>query len=50
MYHPKVETQKKFINLNLQLQERINNCERERERERTITFFGRECEINNKII
>ena len=32
MYHPKVDT-KKFINLNLQLQERINNCERERERE-----------------
>ena len=32
MYHPKVETQKKkFVNLNLQLQERINNWERERE-------------------
>ena len=31
MYHPKVETQKKFINLNLQFQERINNWERERE-------------------
>ena len=33
MYHPKVDQKKKkkFINLNLQLQERINNWERERE-------------------
>ena len=30
MSHPKVDT-KKFINLNLQLQERVNNWERERE-------------------
>ena len=30
MYHPKVD-KKKFINLNSQLQERINNWERERE-------------------
>ena len=35
MYHPKVETQKKFINLNLQFQERINNWERERESEQS---------------
>ena len=35
MYHPKVETYKKFINLNLQFQERINNWEREREREQS---------------
>ena len=35
------------------MQERINKREREREREReivVITFFGRECKTNNKII
>ena len=52
MYHPKVGTQKKNHQFKLELQEKINNRERERERERerTITFFGRECETNNKII
>ena len=50
VYHPKVETQKKKKKnqTKIELQERINK--RERERERTITFFGRECETNNKII
>ena len=52
MYHPKVETKKKIIIIiiihqsKIELQERINN----REREREITFSGRECETNNKII
>ena len=59
MYHPKVETQRKIHQSKVRkihqskidLQERINNNrERERERERTITFIGRECETNNKII
>ena len=47
MYHPKVGTQKKNHQFKLELQEKLII---ERERERTITFFGRECETNNKII
>ena len=48
MYYPKVETKKKkkIHQSKIGLQERINV----RERERDITFFGRECETNNKII
>ena len=50
MYHPKVEIKKKNHQSKIELQERINTRERERERERAITFFGRECVTNNKII
>ena len=39
---PKCIDTKKFINLNLQLQERINNWERERERERVQSPFSEE--------
>ena len=41
MYHPKVETQKKNHQSKIQFA---------REREIEITFFGIECETNNKII
>ena len=51
MYHPKVETKnktKKFINLKQRCKKELM---REREREIVvITFFGRECKTNNKII